>query len=150
LARDAALLMPFTTALDIADLARASGWPVRSAVLLHGEIGAQFNLDALRAVANSLTLTEHWDRLVVRRASEDFYADQLKLAEAAAKAIGAPPRGADAAWADAVVRDWIISLGAPAQRARAAFDELDAQGQWSFAKLMIAAAEMSALASSMR
>jgi glutamate dehydrogenase len=150
LAREAALLMPLTTALDISDLARQSGWAPHAAVLLHGEIGSQFGLDALRAAGDSLKLTEHWDRLVVRRAVEDFYANQLALAAAAARAIGAPPKNADAQWADKAVRDWFVSLGAPAQRARAAFDELDAQGAWTFAKLMIAAAEISALAAAVR
>ncbi|GAM96743.1 NAD-specific glutamate dehydrogenase [alpha proteobacterium U9-1i] len=149
-ARDAALLLPLTTALDIADLARGSGWPVQPSAYLYGEIGAQFGLDALRAAAGGLTLTEHWDRLVVRRAVEDFYANQLALAGAAARAIGAPPKDATAQWADTAVREWFIALGAPAQRARGAFDELDAQGSWSFAKLMIAAAEMSALAAAVR
>ncbi len=123
---------------------------MQPAAYLYAEIGAQFGLDALRAAAGGLTLTEHWDRLVVRRATEDFYGNQLQLAEAAARAIGAPPKSADAQWADGAVREWIVSLGAPAHRARAAFTELDAQGAWSFAKLMIAAAEMSALASAVR
>jgi glutamate dehydrogenase len=150
LARDAALLLPLTTALDIADLARASAWPVPAAAAVYSEIGSQFGLDALRAAAGGLSLSEHWDRLVVRRAVEDFYANQLALAGAAARAIGTPPKTANAQWADTAVREWFISLGAPATRARGAFDELDAQGSWTFAKLMIAAAEMSALAASVR
>ena len=150
LARDAALLMPLTTALDIADLSRRSGWEVQPAAQLYTAIGGQFGLDALRAAAGGLTLTEHWDRLVVRRAVEDFYADQLKLAQAGARAIGAAPALADAPWAAGVVAEWAQSLGAPAQRARAAFQEMDAQGPWTFAKLMLVAAEVSALSGSLR
>ncbi|HYD86320.1 MAG TPA: NAD-glutamate dehydrogenase [Vitreimonas sp.] len=150
LARDAALLAPLTVALDVADLARRSGWPLHPAARLHCLVGAEFGLDALRDAAGSLTLEQHWDRLVVRRAAEEFAAIQLKLAEAAAAAIGAPPKNADAAWTAEAAKGWIGSLGAPAQRARSAFTELDGQGQWTFAKLMLISAELNALAASVR
>jgi glutamate dehydrogenase len=150
LAADVALLGPWTTALDVADLARRSGWAVQSASLLHCAIGAAFALDALREAAGSLTLEQHWDRLVIRRAAEDFARTQLDLAEGAAAAIGAPPAGANADWVGEAAKAWIARLGQPAQRARAAFDELNVQGTWSFAKIMLMAAELNALASSVR
>ena len=73
---------------------------------------------------------------------------QLKLAEAAAKAIGATP--ADYAAINSAAKTWIASLGQPAQRTRAAYEELSAQGQWTFAKLMLVAAEFNALAAAVR
>lgn len=150
LAADVALLAPWTTALDVADLARRTGWPVSPASLLHCAIGAEFGLDALREAANALTLQEHWDRLVIRRAAEDFAETQLSLAEAAAASIGRPPSVVDAAWAREAAHHWIEQLGQPAQRARAAFEELGAQGAWTFAKIMLITAELNALAGSAR
>jgi|CXWL01.1.fsa_nt_gi glutamate dehydrogenase len=150
LAREAALLQPLTTALDVADLARRAKWPIQPASFLHCVIGAEFGLDALRETAGSLTLEQHWDRLVVRRATEDFAETQLKLAEAAAKSVGSPPKVSDLAWSNQVTRAWIASLGKPAARARAAYDELNAQGSWTFAKLMLISAELNALASAVR
>ena len=149
LAQEAALLKPLAAALDIADLAKAQNFELAAAALLYRAIGVQFGLDALREAAASLKLSQHWDRLVVRRAGEDLYEDQRRLAEAATIAIGAPPKLAGADWADNAVRSWIAQIGAPAQRARGAFAELDAQGPWSFAKLMLAAAELNALATSL-
>jgi NAD-specific glutamate dehydrogenase len=87
---------------------------------------------------------------VLRRAAEDLYEDQRLLAAAAAAAIGTPPSPASAEWAASATRDWIAGLGVPGQNARAAFAELEAQGPWTFAKVMIAAAEVNALASSLR
>ena len=98
----------------------------------------------------NMKLEQHWDRLVLRRAAQDFGAMQLKLAEAAASQIGAPPQDADNAWAETTAREWIGSLGQPAHNARAAFNELNAQGQWTFAKLMLVAAEFNALLASLR
>jgi glutamate dehydrogenase len=146
----ASLLLPLTSTLDVADLAGRSKWPVHEAALLHCIVGAELGIDALRDAAASMRLDQHWDRLVVRRAAEDFGEAQLKLAEAAATAIGAPPKDADKAWLDAAVKTWIASLGQPAQRMRSAFAELNAQGQWTFAKLMLISAEINALIASVR
>jgi len=150
LAREVAELRPLTNGLDVADLARRSGWPVHPAALLHCVIGAEFGIDALREAASTLHLDQHWDRLVVRRASEDFAEVQVRLCETAAAAIGAPKKGADNAEIVAATREWVAGLGQPAQRARAAFAELNAQGQWTFAKLMLIQAELNALTSALR
>jgi hypothetical protein len=87
---------------------------------------------------------------VVRRAAGDFGEAQLKLAEAAVRSIGQPPTDADAAWATEAARDWLASLGKPAQRAMTAFAELDGQGPWTFAKLMLISAEFNALVAAVR
>ena len=150
LAREAALLSPLTTALDVADLARRTQWPIHQASLLHRVVGAAFGLDALRDVATTIKLEQHWDRLVVRRAAADFAETQLRLAEATAAAIGAPAEGTDAAWTERAVSEWIGALGQPAQRARSAFAELNAQGPWTFAKLMLISAELNALVAAVR
>jgi glutamate dehydrogenase len=150
LAQETALLSPFTTALDVADLARLAKWPIQAAGRLHCVIGSEFGLDALRDAATNMKLEQHWDRLVMRRAAQDFGETQLKLAAAAAGSIGAPPASADNAWAEGVAREWIASLGQPAQRARSAFNELNGQGPWTFAKLMLVAAEFNGLLSSLR
>jgi glutamate dehydrogenase len=150
LAREVSELRPLTNGLDVADLARRSGWPVHAAALLHCVIGAEFGIDSLREAAGTLHLDQHWDRLVVRRASEDFAEVQVRLSETAAAAIGKPKSGAENSEIMAVAREWIASLGAPAQRARAAFVELNAQGQWTFAKLMLIQAELNAFAGAVR
>jgi NAD-specific glutamate dehydrogenase len=97
-----------------------------------------------------MKLEQHWDRLVVRRAAGDFGEAQLKLSEAAAGAVGMPPKDADAAWASEAAKAWLNGLGKPAQRARSAFAELNGQGEWTFAKLMLIAAEFNALVATVR
>ena len=150
LAHDAALLPVMMAALDVADLAAKSGWPVRAAAQLYRAVGAAFGLDRLRGAAAEFKLTEHWDRLAVRRAVEEIYEDQRALAEAAIAATGQAPAGSDKAWAEAAARGWIDSLGSQATLARSTFAELDGQGSWTFAKLMIAAAEFNGLAKALK
>jgi glutamate dehydrogenase len=149
LAEEAALLSPLTLSLDVADLARRAAWPIHAASTLHCVIGSELGLDALRDAAMNMRLDQHWDRLVVRRAADDFGEMQLKLAEAAAKAIGAPKQ-TDAASIAQAAKLWLGSLGQPASRAHAAFAELNAQGPWTFAKLMLISAEFNALTSAVR
>jgi len=146
LADEAALLSPLTLSLDVADMARSTQWPVQAASTLHCLIGAELGLDALRDAATNMKLEQHWDRLVTRRAAGDFGEAQLKLAEAAARALGAPPKGDMTEEAQA----WIASLGQPAHRAKSAFAELDGQGPWTFAKLMLISAEFNALVAAVR
>ncbi|MBX9746534.1 MAG: NAD-glutamate dehydrogenase, partial [Hyphomonadaceae bacterium] len=150
IAREAALLSPLTLSLDVADLAIATKLPVNEASMLHCVIGAELGLDALRDAATNMKLEQHWDRLVVRRAAQDFGDIQLQLAQAAANAIGKPPKGADFAWANEAAKAWIASLGKPAARARSAYAELNAQGAWTFAKLMLISAEFNGLAAAVR
>ncbi|MBS0386573.1 MAG: NAD-glutamate dehydrogenase [Proteobacteria bacterium] len=150
LAQEAALLSPLTLALDVADLARSTNWPIGPASTLHCIVGAEFGLDALRDSATTMKLEQHWDRLVVRRAAQDFGDMQIKLAKAAARALGAAPSNAEVAAMTPAVRDWIGSLGLPAERVRAAYAELSAQGPWTFAKLMLMSAELNGLIAAVR
>ena len=144
------MLAPLSGALDVADFARASTWDVHHAALLLPRARRQLGLDALREAARGLVLDQHWDRLVARRAAEDLSRRSAPLGRSCGARDREPPKSADAAWADQAVQEWMAGLGAPAKRARAAFAELDAQGPWTFAKLMLASAELNALATSQR
>jgi glutamate dehydrogenase len=150
LAQEAALLSPLTTTLDVADLARRTGWPIDAASKLHCIVGAEFGLDALRDAAMAMRLDQHWDRFVVRRAAEDFAEAQIKVATSAARAIGAPPKDADVSWVTNAAKEWIATLGHPAQRALAAYADLGAQTPWTFAKLMLMSSEFNALVAAVR
>jgi glutamate dehydrogenase len=123
---------------------------VRAAAQLYRAVGAAFGLDRLRGAAAEFKLTEHWDRLAVRRAVEEIYEDQRALAEAAIAATGNAPLTGDKAWAETAAKAWMDKLGGQASLARSTFAELDGHGGWTFAKLMIAAAEFNALAKAVR
>jgi glutamate dehydrogenase len=140
LARDTAMLSPFAAALDVADMAEKCGWPVPAAARVFRMVGARFGLDRLRGSALSFTLDQHWDRLALRRTLEELYEDQRVIAEAVARFAGAP--GADAG---GMVDAWIAAHAERTAMLRGAMADLEATGAWTFAKTILAAAEVRAL-----
>jgi glutamate dehydrogenase len=146
IARDVAALAPLSAALDVADLAVKSGWPVDAAAQVFRKVGAAFSLDRLRGAAMGFALDQHWDRLALRRTLEELYEDQRVLAEAVTRAP--PPKGADAGSANAALARWLGANEARAQTVTNAMSELEATGAWTFAKTILAAAEVRALAAS--
>ncbi|MGE3867716.1 MAG: NAD-glutamate dehydrogenase domain-containing protein, partial [Hyphomonadaceae bacterium] len=145
LARETALIAPQSAGLHAADLARKHDMPVLAAAFLHRAVGAAFGLDRLRAEAVALKVEAHWDRLAIRRAVDALFAGQDALADAAAAAIAHP--GVDAESAADAVSAWRAGLGAKIAPALETIAQLDVDGGWSFAKLMLASAEVSGLVS---
>jgi glutamate dehydrogenase len=143
LARDIVALAPLVSALDVADLSRRE--PPRTLPVAHvyRQVGAAFRFDRLRGAAQAMSLAQHWDRLALRRTVEQLFEDQRALAAHAVNAIPTAP--ANAAEAEASVAAWAASLGQSALVAQAALEELEAGGGWTFAKVVIAAAELRAL-----
>jgi len=153
LARDIAMLRPLISATDVLDLATKENWPVLPVAALYHAFGDQFRFDRLRCAAGQLDTDQRWDRLAVRRLIEDLYSAQRGLTcSAITHAIqngnvpsskeGAPDR----AWAQDIVQAWKDANGALAIKTMNTFDELDATGEWTLAKLAIANTQMSELA----
>jgi len=153
LARDIAMLRPLISATDVLDLATKENWPVLPVAALYHAFGDQFCFDRLRCAAGQLDTDQRWDRLAVRRLIEDLYSAQRGLTcSAIAHAIqngnGPASNGnaPDRAWAQDIVQAWKDANGALAIKTMNTFDELDATGEWTLAKLAIANTQMSELA----
>ncbi len=139
-------LWALAPALDIADLARNARWPVEAAGALYGGVGAALRLDAIRTQASALALSEHWARLGLRRSLEEMGADQSVLAQSAIAHAGAPPGAPSRAWAEEAALAWLAAQP-QAGPVLAAIETLTASGSWSFAKTVLAAAELRRLVS---
>ncbi|MBU6373720.1 MAG: NAD-glutamate dehydrogenase [Alphaproteobacteria bacterium] len=140
LARRVGALSPLVSALDVADLAAKLGRAPLDAARVYRAVGETLGLDRLRAAALALRPDQHWERLALRRTLEELFEDQRVIAEAAARA---PAVGGDAK----AVGAWIEGLGPLAAAPRATLAELETGGAWTFAKTVIAAAEVRGLAS---
>jgi glutamate dehydrogenase len=138
LARDVAALVPLTAAFDIADLASARKLAPDAAANIYRAVGAAFSLDQLRAGGHSLRLTQHWERLALRRLLAEINEDQRALAIAAAGS-----KGKDAS---EIVQTWIASLNGGAAAATEEIGAMREAGGWTFAKIVLAAAALRALA----
>jgi glutamate dehydrogenase len=152
LARSVAALAPMVAALDVADLGTRTHWPILPAARVFRAVGAAFGIDRLRGAALAFKLAQHWDRLALRRTLEELYEDQRLLAEACVKALGgAPdPSRADAAWADGAVKSWLSKIEPHASSVLATIAELEGAGTWTFAKTILAAAEIRGLSTSVQ
>ncbi|KAF0170493.1 MAG: glutamate dehydrogenase, partial [Caulobacteraceae bacterium] len=131
------------------DLAERTGWPVAPATSVFRSVGAAFGMDRLRGAAMAFTLEQHWDRLALRRTLEELYEDQRLLAEAVIRHAGAAPQGVpgaeDVAAAPRLVREWMAANDARTSGVLATIGELESTGAWTFAKTILAAAEIRGL-----
>ncbi len=156
LAADIAVLRPLVSATDVLDLAASEHWPVLAVATLYHAFGDQFCFDRLRAAAGQLEVDQRWDRIAVRRLIEDFYAAQRALTGSAmahaalnGKRLLAGRDKPDRAWASALVQSWKAANGELAAQTMHTFDELDATGAWTLAKLSIANTQMREMAAQM-
>jgi glutamate dehydrogenase len=133
IARDMVLLTPLTAALDVALLAHDAGKDVAQVAPLYFALGERLGLDRLRGLATSLLPPDHWDRLAIRRLLDDLSQAQRGIA---GKLLAS---GAD-------VKEWTKSQGESLQRTRDFLASLEASGEISVAKLMLASSQIQNLA----
>ncbi|MGE3867558.1 MAG: NAD-glutamate dehydrogenase, partial [Hyphomonadaceae bacterium] len=145
LARDVAALNQLAGSLDIADLAAARQWPAPAVARLYHAVGAHFLLDRLRAGAGAIALTQHWERLALRRLLAELNEDQRRLAEAVLAQSDAPPAQLSGDWPARMTADWAAAHGATAAPVLATITEMQASGAWTFAKIVLAAAALRTL-----
>jgi len=132
LARDMVLLTPLMAALDVALLAHDTALPPAKVAPLYAAVGAKLGLDRLRALAAKLSPPEHWDRLAVRRLIDGLSQSQRGLAAKLLKnGMG--------------VEDWAAAQGETLERTLGFLNTLEATGELSVAKLMLASSQIQSL-----
>ena len=140
-------LRPLAAVSNLADMARQARWEVVAVTRLSNAIGAAFGFDRLRAAAGSLAGNgEHYERQAVRRLVEELLNEQVALTRAVMAFAGSAQAGADTASARSAVQSWSSLHRIQARAARQTLEEIEAApGGWSFAKLTIVNAALSAL-----
>jgi glutamate dehydrogenase len=136
IARDTALLPALAAAPDIALLAHDGGAAPDQVASLYFALGETLGLDRLRDWSARLAPSGHWDRLALRRLTEDLSATQRTLAR---KLLAED--GGDAA----AVGRWARRNRLALERAHAFAATLENSGELSIAKLMLAASQVRAL-----
>ncbi|MDP9103683.1 MAG: NAD-glutamate dehydrogenase, partial [Pseudomonadota bacterium] len=135
LAATVAGLGPMTAAVNIADLAQASGLDPIAAGRLYHTTGGVFGFDRLRAAAAAIRPADPYERQALRGLIVGLMGEQF--ARARAIAVGLSGKTPDAA--EAAVEAWIAPRRAAVERAGRTLAEIeDAAEGWSFAKLTIA------------
>jgi glutamate dehydrogenase len=140
LATDLSRLDPMLSAGDLVDVAHKCGAPIKAAARAHAALGEALGLEQIVEGALHLTSDDHWERMVIRRTSEDLIQAQAALAGAALRAVGGKGDGSEAASA------LIAAHAADVARIAASFDELTSGGGLSAARLALAVGHMRDLA----
>ena len=145
-AEDVAVLPLLGAVPEIVLLSQMHNVPVDAAAGAYFAIGALVGLDRLRGLAARISVTEHWDRLAIRRMVDDLFASQRVLAS---EAIGNAPdalKRADRAKGAEAAQSWATTRQDDLQRAQTFLGELEHGGPLTIAKLTLAASQVQKLA----
>jgi glutamate dehydrogenase len=142
-AEDIAVLPLMSSAPEIAQLARTRGLPVDLVAGAYFAMGATVGIDRLRGFSGRISATQHWDRLAIRRISDDLYAGQRALT---AEALDGTKADGDRNDGAAAVRAWAQNRGEALERAKAFLEALEGSGDLSIAKLTLANSQIRELA----
>ena len=146
-ADDVGALPLWSTAPEIAQLAHARKLDIDLVAGAYFAIGTTVGLDRLRGLAGRITASEHWDRLAIRRITDDLFAGQRMLtAQALASVDGAKAKGQREDGAEAV-RVWAEAHADALDRTKSFLAELERMGDLSIAKLTLANSQIHELAS---
>jgi glutamate dehydrogenase len=129
IARDWILMRHLSQALDVALLARQTGTAPGAVAAVYAALGSAIGLDRLRSLAGKFSPPEHWDRLALRRLMDGLSQSQRGIAARLLKD-------------GASVEDWTKAQGAQLERTRNFLQALEASGDLSVAKLMLASSQI--------
>ncbi len=145
-AEDVAVLPLMGAACEIILLSQMQGVPVDAAAGAYFAVGASVGLDRLRALAERVAASDHWDRLAVRRIVDDLFASQRMLAaEALGNARDALKKGGREQGSEAA-RAWAAMRQDDLQRTLSFLAELEHGGPLSISKLSLANSQVQKLA----
>ncbi len=138
--RPLALLDPLSSATDIIDVAKRWSWSPEEAGVAYFTIGSALHLDQLRMAAKTLSPSEHWERLAIKRALEDLFRQQRVLTNAA---IGSSvEQGMDQTDGQSVAALWLDGNRRDITRVNALLNDLTASGPLTGAKLSLAGSQI--------
>jgi glutamate dehydrogenase len=133
LARDWVMMRHLEQALDVALLSRETAKTQGQVASLYSALGGAIGLDRLRALAENYVPSEHWDRLALRRLMDGLSRTHRGIA---ARLLNSGTG----------VEAWIQAQGAALERTRDFLQTLEASGDLSVAKLMLASTQIQNLA----
>ncbi len=144
IADDVGALPLWVTAPEIAQLAHARKLDIDLVAGAYFAAGNTVGLDRLRGLASRINASEHWDRLAIRRLTDDLFAGQRALTAQALSSVQAP-KGKREEGA-AIVKAWAQKHADALERTRSFLAELERTGDLSIAKLTLANSQIHELA----
>jgi glutamate dehydrogenase len=144
LADDAGALPLMAATPEVVLLAHQQGLDLDLVAGAYFAMGSEVGIDRLRSLAARITGGEHWDRLAIRRITDDLYAGQRALTASALAMLPAGKTGR--AQGVAAVKQWAETKADALARAKSFFEALERNGELSVAKLTLANSQIHELA----
>ncbi len=145
LASTVAGLRVLAGAVNIADLARETAWPVEATACIFNATGYAFGFDRLRDAAASIDAADEYERAALRALLVELIGDQTVRTRAVMDEAGSAAAGDSSAEARAAIDRWMEPRKASVERARRTMEGIEQTAEgWSFAKLSIANAALRA------
>jgi glutamate dehydrogenase len=124
---------------DITRLATETGKPLDMVAGAYFAASHTIGVDRLRLAAERMNLPEHWDRLAVRRLTDDLLVHQRELASRALKGVQAGGNRADG---NAAVAGWARAHNDQVERVAGLVSDLERSGTFTVARLTLAAGQI--------
>lgn len=140
-------LSPLSSATDVVEIATTSALPIGSVARLYNYLGANAGLDDLYAAIALTQVNDDWDTIAIA----NVQAQLRDLHNRLTLRVGQYGKDhldleSDAKWARAAIEGWIKQNQAAVEKTISMIQQMKASsGGWSFAKLSIATAQMTAL-----
>ncbi len=148
LAIDISVLKASAIVTNITNLSLYRDWQIEDSALLFFKLGAYFRLDKLRYAVSAMFSPHHWDRVALKKLSDDFYIEQTKITsqlmdfvDQEGKALSKEDMNKQN-WADESIKHWSMEHQNETKKLFETLDMLEHSGDWSPAKLYLALAEL--------
>ncbi|HEX4108638.1 MAG TPA: NAD-glutamate dehydrogenase [Solirubrobacteraceae bacterium] len=139
LARRVAGMSALFSALDVVDVANATGRSVEEVAAVYFLLAGRVRLHWLRQQIVALPRADRWQTLARAALREEVYALQRELTS---EVLRSGPAGVDA---DAAIEAWLAGADATVRRSQAVIDDIRASGEFDLTTLPIALRELRAL-----
>ena len=146
LANQAAAMPVLQTAFPIISLARRIGWSPRSTAALFYALGDSFAIDQTREAARALVLDQHYDRMAMRRLTENLVEQQVRLTGNAAAFATNEPKGQPSDWIGDLVGQWREAFDAQVVRVEDYIEGLELPNNLGVGKITLFGDKLAELA----
>ena len=106
IALEAALMPTLELAFDIVNLANDSSWPIDQACAVFFAAGEKLSIGAVRQAARNAPRADYYEKIAMRRLTEDLAIRQSTLARDMIEFVGKPPAGGGQAWIEDAFAAW--------------------------------------------
>lgn len=136
-AQEAALMPSLELVFDVVNVAKETGWAVENASAVFFAIGDQLKIDLVRLAARRTPPSDYYDKLAIRRLSEDLAIRQTALAKNFISSAGYAPDGPPAEWLGELTDSWHQSDQIGFKRYEKFINELEIKGSVTVSKLSL-------------